>query len=60
MSEFSGKQKTLKSALEEFHQSSESTETYMTLFATLHSVLKQGSGLSWTQIEDVVEDVIKK
>lgn len=52
------KKEQLKKAIEEFRKSDQNKKDYMNLIVVSHRVLKQGSGLLWSDVEEVLEDVL--
>jgi hypothetical protein len=56
------KSDVLKKAIEDFisSESNDHVSEFMLLFISFNSVMKQGSGLLWTQVEDVLKEVFEE
>lgn len=54
------KQEQFKQAVEKFKNSKQTTNDYLDLIIVSRSVLAQGSGLLWEQIEEILKEVIGK
>ena len=52
---FTGKQAVLEEALVAFRDSTQRTDDYMNLFLAVQRVLRQGDGLLWSDVEEVVK-----
>ena len=52
------KQIKLKKAIELFNQSNKSADNFMKLFVEVNYSTRQGSGLTWSQVEEVISNAI--
>jgi len=52
------KEDQLEAAIWHFEQSYRSTDDYMALFQTVHQVTRQGSGLVWKQVREIIGKTI--
>ena len=53
-----GKFGVLYDAIETFINSKQTTQDFMSLFFVVHQQLKQGSGMLWSEVEQVLDDVL--
>lgn len=54
------KKEQFKQAVEEFKNSEQTAQDYLNLIQVSRSVLAQGSGLLWSDVEDTLQEVIGK
>jgi hypothetical protein len=54
------KKEKFKEAVEEFRNSKQTTEDYLKLISISVQVLRQGDGLTWTSIEEILEEILCK
>ena len=52
------KKDILAKAVEYFKDSVQTKDDYMDLFIAVHRSLRQGSGLVWSQIDEILEEVL--
>jgi len=52
------KKERLETAIRKFRDSKQTALDYMDLFVAVHTVLKQGDGLVWSQVNEIVKEVL--
>lgn len=48
-----------RGAIRDFHASDKSPDEYLELIVASHMVLRQGSGLTWGQIKDILNEELR-
>jgi hypothetical protein len=54
------KKEKFKQAIEEFRNSKQTTEDYLKFISISEQVLRQGDGLTWTSIKEILEEVLTR
>lgn len=50
----------LREAIENFEQSERNEEDYLKLFVVVESSLRQGSGLTWGSIQEIIKEALNQ